>query len=365
MGNRFSVFSPFWKFLRGVFQYLRNRKEPQQATDDVPLADVTKVSEPDAQPVAALNEDDHEKENGIETVRQGDSLQHTKAYVVDDLLIGLAPPHQRTGSTSSCSGDESEDDPTKASAREQLISIPEPSEPPGKSPETGYQQPPTDPPPRPLQLPDLIERVSPHSVFNYLPIEDVLAAGKVDRQLKAIVDNYFLHYFLPQTEISYYLAHTVDDHSPPEEEHQRLYPVIRRIEKEKRVFPYNRVVYEPKLAKKPQYTYRKDTFNHIEIQFKLGDSRQSKEWPLHCPPEGRKFYSYRADRYPTKKIRFRLQHTRMFQFMRFDTFENSPIYVFYKDVPDTNEKIVSLHAISIPLNFLRQSLSDAITELHP
>lgn len=362
MGNRFSVFSRFWKFLRRVFKYPRNRKESHQATEDVPLPDVTEVSEPDAQPVAALNEGDHEKENCIETVRQGDSLHHTRAYGLDDSIIGLAPPHQRTGSTSSYSGDESEDDPTKASARKQLISIPEPSEPPGESPETGYQEPPKDPPPRPLQLPDLIERVSPHSVFNYLPIEDVLAAGKVDRQLRAIVDNYFLHYILPQTEISYYLAHVVDDHSPPEEEYQRLYPVIRRIEKEKRVFPDNRVVYEPKLAKKPQYTYRKDTFNHIEIRFELGDSRQSKEWPLHCPPEHLKYYSYTADGYRTKKVRFRLQHTRMFQFMRFDTFENSPIYVFYKDVPDTNEKIVSLHAISIPLNFLRQSLSDEIKQ---
>jgi hypothetical protein len=196
--------------------------------------------------------------------------------------------------------------------------------------------------------------VIPQSIFDYLPIKDVLPFVKVNRHMKELVDNYFLHYILPQTEIYYYVDHIMEDGSPPSEEYQRLYPVIRRMNKASRKFPSDRVVFEPEIESTPKYTYRKNTFNHVEIKFHLGDWRRPKKMLLdgrHRPAADTP-YSYRADGY---RKSHKLTYTRMYHYIRFDTFENSPIYVFYKDVSDT-DGVVALHAISIPLNFLRQSL---------
>jgi hypothetical protein len=259
----------------------------------------------------------------------------------------LVVPHQRAGSTSSNSADEN--DPQVTSARDQLSSIPDPGEPLP----LGLEQQRGDPPKPPVQLPQLLQFVLPQSIFDYLPIKDVLPFVKVNRHMKELVDTYFLHYILPQTEIYYYVDHIMGDGSPPSEEYQRLYPVIRRINKDSRKFPSNRVVFEPEMELTPKYTYRKNTFNHVEIKFHLGDWRRPKKMLLdgrHRPAADTP-YSYRAD---ADRKSHKLPYTKMYQYIRFDTFENSPIYVFYKDVSDTD--VVALHAISIPLNFLRQSL---------
>lgn len=264
---------------------------------------------------------------------------------------GLAVPHHRAGSTSSNSADEN--DPQVSSARDQLSSIPDPSAPPP----IDHEEERGEPPKPPVQLTQLIDFVQPQNIFDYLLIKDVLPYVKVNRHMKELVDNYFLHYILPQTEIYYYVDHIMGDGSPPSEEYQRLYPVIRRIDKDNRKFPSDRVVFEPEFEHNPKYKYRKNTFNHVEIKFHLGDWRRPKTMFLdgrrrHRPAADTPYsYSAGGDRTSRKLSSF----TRMYQYIRFDTFENSPIYVFYKDVFDSDH-VVALHAISIPLNFLRQSL---------
>jgi hypothetical protein len=168
-----------------------------------------------------------------------------------------------------------------------------------------------------------------------------------------MVDNYFVHYVLPRSEIYFHIDHIMEDGSPPSEEYQRLYPVIRRIDKHKRVFPNDRLVFEPEIEETPKYTYRNGFFDRVQIKFHLGDWRRRENWPLDCPPTARTPYCYKADE---PRTRHKLQITRPFQYFRFDTFKDSPIYVFYKYLPGTGGDVVALHAISIPLNYIRQSL---------
>lgn len=269
------------------------------------------------------------------------------------LVFGSPRAGSRAESNTTYSSDLDERD-IITNARTQIRSIPDPSE---LLPIDYQQYTHEEPPKQPVQISKLIEFVGPGTVFGYLPIRDVLAVGKVNRHLKTIVDNYFIHDVLPRTKIYVFLDHIVEDGSPPSGEYQCLYPVIRRIEKDKRTFPDNRVIFEPDFREKPRYTYRKVSFNHVEIKFHLGRG-QPKNWLLNRSPAARTPYSYRA---AGVRKSHNLPYTRMFQYMRFDTFENSPIYTFYKDVPDSDASVV-LHAISIPLNYLRQSLSVTIPD---
>ena len=257
-------------------------------------------------------------------------------------------PQHRPGSASNSSMDENEEQIT--SARDQLSSIPEYDDPLRIEHE---KNPLAEAPKPPVHLSQLIDFVGARRIFDYLPIKDVLESAKVNRYMKKIVDNYFLHYILPQTEIYYYVDHIMEDGGPPSEEYQRLCPVIRRIDKDMRIFPNDRVVFEPDFDGKQKYTYRHGSFKHVEIKFHLGDWRRQK-WPLDVRPSVDSTpYSYKADGYRESR---KIQYTRMYQFIRFDTFNDSPIHVFYKDVSNTDGRIVALHAISIPLNYLRQSL---------
>jgi hypothetical protein len=288
-----------------------------------------------------------------------DSLHSSndRSSVTSSLDGGQGDGYPRTDSTYSCDADES--DPQVTSARYQLSSIPDPDEPLklGLEEERGESRQP------PVQLSEILQFVLPQSVFDYLPIKDVLPLAKVNRHMKELVDTYFLHYVLPQTEIYYYLDHIMEDGSPPSEEYQRLYPVIRRIDKASRGFPGDRVVFEPEFESTPKYTYRKNTFNHVEIKFHLGDWRRPKTMLLdgYHRPAADTPYSYRAD---GGRKSHKLPYTRMYHYIRFDTFESSPIYVFYKDVSRA-DGVVALHAISIPLNFLRQSLSSTTSDNKP
>jgi len=364
MGARFSVFSRFWKFLRRVFRFPRKGIEAERGQDDTPRTDTTLVSEPEAARLAEAPPGCNEDNAGfVEISPPGNTINIVlKAYDLEDvshLTIGTSSAHHRAGSTSSCSGDES-DDQAKASAEDQLSSIPAPDEPLHIEPRLPVT--PEEPPQsvsRPVQLFALIEAVGPRRVFDHLRIKDVLAVGKVDRYLKATVDNYFNHTVLPQSEIYYYIDHIMEHDGPSSEEYQRLYPVIRRIEKTRRVFPDGRVVFEPKFEEKPRYTYKKDSFKHVEIKFHLVGLQEwpPRDLPLDCPLAARTRYSYKAEGYRKRhKLPYKLPYTAMHQFIRFDTFKDSPIYVFYKGLPGSHGETFALHAISIPLNFLRQSL---------
>src|SRR5271170_702174 len=86
----------------------------------------------------------------------------------------LVVPHHRAESTSSNSVDEN--DPQVTSARDQLSSIPDPSE----APLIRLEQQRGEAPKPPIQLSQLIAFVTPQSIFDYLPIKDVLPFVKVN-----------------------------------------------------------------------------------------------------------------------------------------------------------------------------------------
>lgn len=265
--------------------------------------------------------------------------------------------YRQDGSTSNSSIDENEKQ--ISSAREQLSSIPDGPELLQFGNDSVVAASPPEPP---IGLSQLIDFVGASKVFDCLPIKDVLEARQVSRYMKDIVDNYFLHYILPQTAITCYVDHIIEEGCPPAEEYQHLYPVIRRIDKDLRIFPHGRVVFEPDFNSTLRYTYRHGSFRHVELKFDLGDWRRRQKWPLDDHPSARRTpYSYKADGYrKTRKIQYPIQYTRMHQFIRFDTFNDSPIHVFYKEVSDSGGQIVVLHAISIPLNYLRHSLCTSV-----
>ena len=291
------------------------------------------------------------------TANETDLYERSQQNLSSDtepLFFDLFVPPYRAGLTSTNSIDKNEEQIT--SARDQLLSIPDGNEPLRIEYE---HSPPVEPPKSPLNLSLLIDFVGAMSIFDYLAIKDVLETGKVNRYMREIVDNYFLHYILPRTEIYYYVDHITEDEGPPSGEYQRLYPVIRRVDKELRKFPDNRVVFEPELDRSLKYTYRHGSFRHVEIKFHLWNwRRQRRNWPLHEKTSVSETpYSYKADGYCKSR---KIPYTRMHQFVRFDTFNDSPIHIFYRDVPDTDGRVVTLHAISIPLNYIRHSLSASI-----
>jgi hypothetical protein len=189
-------------------------------------------------------------------------------------------------------------------------------------------------------------------LFDRLRVCDILNARLVCQDMMRIMDDYFLHTVLPKTAMSFHVKHIVDRTSPPENEYQHLYPVIRRISiKENRVFPLNRIVFEPS-PQEPQsaYTYRHRRFEPLKINFHLHDFQPNHNWPLVAA-------TYYEEGYrQTQKIKFPAQYTRLHRYVRFDTFKNSPIHVFYKDVSESDSNVVRLHAVSIPLDYLRTSL---------
>ena len=267
--------------------------------------------------------------------------------ITDDL--GVYHHRNRGGSTSNSSAEENEEQITRA--LEELSSIPDQA----KCLRIEQSSPaPAEPLKAPICLSEIIHYVGASNILNYLHIDEVLQVGQVNRGMKEIVDNYFLHYILPQTEICCFVDHIVEDGYPPSEEYQWLYPVIRRVDKSMRIFPHDRVVFEPDFDNKLKYAYRHGSFKHVELKFHLGDWRRRQKWPLDSRPSVHHTpYTYRANEYWKSR---EIQYTRIHQFIRFDTFNDSPIHVFYKEVPDTDGEVVRLHAISIPLNYLRQSL---------
>lgn len=197
---------------------------------------------------------------------------------------------------------------------------------------------------------DLIDYMGPE-FFKRLSIQDVIRARGISRDMTQFVDNYFLNRVLPKTVLRFHSKHFHDVGYPAEREYQILLPVIRRIDKDRRFLPYDRVIYEPDVASLPVYSYRIGKFEPVAIDIHLDDHGKYR-WPLIAAAADDSRPSHRQ--YRSRKIH--LKHTKKHQYYRFDTFRNSPVHVFYKEQLDDDPNIVKVHAISIPLTFLRRAI---------
>ena len=178
----------------------------------------------------------------------------------------------------------------------------------------------------------------------------------VSKQMKNIIDDYFLHTILANSEIKFCSKHIDDFEGRTRNEFEKLLPVIRRVERNKRFLPHERLVYEPDPKKTTTYSYRHGKFEPLKIEFWLREGGMYS-WPLNpsadetadnSPPR------YRSDRRSLHLLQH-WKYTKVHQYYRFDTFKKSPVHVFYKE-EDPDRVVFKLHAISIPLDFLRASL---------
>ena len=136
-------------------------------------------------------------------------------------------------------------------------------------------------------------------------------------------------------------------------EYQSLLPVIRRIRKEKRFLPHGRLLYEPVNDSGHRYLYRHGRFEPVAIDFRLPGDRYRYSWPLVAMPDDSSRY---PSRYNRRSHWILLKHTKIHQYYKFQTFKDSPVQVFYKDQPGSGLDCFVLHAISIPLSYLRYAL---------
>jgi hypothetical protein len=206
----------------------------------------------------------------------------------------------------------------------------------------------------PIGFAELLNYLDPSAIFKHLPIDDVIRARGISRDMLRIADDYFLHRILPWTEIVFRVKYYHDIDGRRELEYQRMQPVIRRIEKEKRFLPHNRLLYEPVKDSGRTYLYRHGSFEPVAIDFWLPDDIYRYSWPLVAMPEDSSRY---LSRYKRQSHLILLKHTKIYRYYKFQTFKDSPLQVFYKDQPGNGPDRFILHAISIPLTYLRHAIS--------
>jgi len=216
----------------------------------------------------------------------------------------------------------------------------------------------TQPPPHhhclretPPTFQELIDDVGLGLFFQHLSIQDLISARGISRGMMQSVDNYFINRVLPRTVMFFHSKNFYDVDSPAEREYQRLLPVIRRIDKERRFMPDDRVIYEPDVAFLPAYSYRIGEFEFVAIGLYLNGAGKYRQ-PLIATAVDDSRPSQRQ--YRSRKIN--LRYTKKHQYYKFDTFKNSPVHVYYKERFYDDRNIVKLHAISLPLTFLRRML---------
>ena len=213
---------------------------------------------------------------------------------------------------------------------------------------------PSSPPLHLVQRPELTELLGfldPCAIFKHLPIDDMIRARGISRHMLGIVDDYFLHRILSRTEIVFRVKYYHDIDGRRELEYQILKPVIQRIVKERRYLPHDRLLYEPVNDSGRTYLYRHGSFEPVAIDFRLPGDRYKYSWPLVAMRDdiGRYQSRYKRQNY--------LKYTKIYQYYKFQTFKDSPVQVFYKDYPGNGPDGFTLHALSIPLNYLRHALS--------
>ena len=242
-----------------------------------------------------------------------------------------------------------------ASAEEQLLSIPSDDNLAARLPERPATPFPDE---RPISLSELVGYVTPESLFKHLPIRDVISARVLDQFMRTEVDEYFLHRLLPDTEITFRSNYLHSIEGRLERESESLTPVIRRIDKEKRFLPHDRVLFEP-TDRNPPYYYWHGKFKPVAVDFRLPDGTEYT-WEL-IPTADTNTLPYRNDRRTSHLLTIPVfKHQKIYQYYKFETFKDSPAQVFYKDRVDSDAPGFRLHALSFPLKWLQQALYNEV-----
>ena len=357
MGNKLSFLTGFWDFVLRLFGHGKETRDPEQTVESAAHPD-TPTEAFGGVPERRTDPDD-QNENTLGPRCPAVNVPSNEHCQLDVPRSpeGLEASRVRADSSSSSSVEETDEQALDAKA--QLLSIPDHDT---STPENLGDRKPNKNPERPIQLPKLIQCLPPNCLFENLFIRDILILRTVNRHLMNVVDEYFIHTVLPKAEIVFLVKHITNQNDPAEKEFQSLFPVIKRIDPDKRVLPGGRVVFEPETTGK-QYTYRHGQFEPVELRFHLPDFERKYDWPLVAgtDPSVTQPISYREGGYSSSRnLKLSLKVTRMHHYIRLDTFDRTPIHVFYKDIADTRPQAVSLHAISIPVDFLRRSLCKEI-----
>jgi hypothetical protein len=283
---------------------------------------------------------------------QGEAINHEPSGVLvpskeiqsDDFVIDneLPDPSNESESDDNLIGDEIKDQLQMLDSDNDCSFEPCPSSTCPSSPVHLVQRP---------KFAELLTFLDPCAIFKHLPIDDVIRARGISQHMLGIVDDYFLHRILSRTEIVFGVKYYHDIDGRRELEYQRLQPVIQRIEKQKRHLPHGRMLYEPVNDSGRTYLYRHGSFEPVAIDFRLPDDIYKYSWPLVAMPDdiGRYRSRYKRQSY--------LKYTKIYQYYKFQTFKDSPVQVFYKDYRGNGPDGFTLHALSIPLNYLRHALS--------
>jgi hypothetical protein len=206
----------------------------------------------------------------------------------------------------------------------------------------------------PIQLHEFLQHVYPGEVFERLPLKDILQVSLASKALKLLVDDYLLNVSLPHTRLIFRYKTPGDIEYPnkPDSNYEHLVPVIKRVVKGSRVFPHNRIVYEPE--KRKTKTHNLNKFQPDQIKLVLPEEQGERKITLALSPprDERNHDRDRRDRGRRSHL-LTFEYTKVHQYYRFDSFNELPIHIFYKDKSDGDNDYVELHCISIPLDFLR------------
>jgi hypothetical protein len=223
----------------------------------------------------------------------------------------------------------------------------------------------------PITLFEFLAHIYPGEVFKKLQLNVILQIRLVNQQFKSLVDDYLRDVILPFTRLIFRFKTPADfDYPDKHENHwEHLVPVIARVDKGHRVFPHGRIVYEP--AKRETKKHRLHKFQPYEIEvfiddrFDLGGERKYT-FHLHPPRDEnhtRTENSTRHERNHDPRDRgqrrshlLKFEYTKVHQYYRFDSFDELPVHIFYKDRTEGDSNFVELHCISIPLDFLRREV---------
>lgn len=196
----------------------------------------------------------------------------------------------------------------------------------------------------------------------YLSIKDIINLGRSNSALKAVVDDFVLHYIVANTYIKFWTKYERAD-GRQRREWLMLYPVIKRIPVQDRNLPEKRVVYEP-CYDETRHAYRLNEIAPDEIEFFLPERLELNPycWPLGerqvRRPRRTRHISYREE-CNAPPSNFSIVQEVFYKFENGsmsigDQRSDFPVNVFYKRDHDT--ETLKLHAVSIPLQCLLERL---------